>query len=71
MSCPGPVFSRILENALSDKLNASHNLGAHNKDNKRMATSRCAHLIAIATVNKLDEVIEAIIYIKDNNLNLL
>ena len=56
MVCPGPVFSRILENALSNKLNQKHNLGTHSRDNKRMATSRCAHLMAIAMVNKLDEV---------------
>lgn len=55
MVCPGPVFSNILDNALTGKIGTKHNLGTHNRDSRRMATSRCAHLMAIAIVNTLDE----------------
>lgn len=54
MICPGPVFSRILENAFSgekDKIVSE----SHGQNFNRMATSRCAHLMAIAMVNNLDE----------------
>ncbi|CAG2115851.1 unnamed protein product [Medioppia subpectinata] len=55
MLCPGPVFSRVLENAMSNKLDSSHEVVTHSKDNKRLATSRCAHLMATAIANTLDE----------------
>ncbi|CAG2115850.1 unnamed protein product, partial [Medioppia subpectinata] len=54
MLCPGPVFSRVLENAMSNKLDSSHEVVTHSKDNKRLATSRCAHLMATAIANTLD-----------------
>ncbi|XP_054169111.1 dehydrogenase/reductase SDR family member 7-like [Oppia nitens] len=54
MVCPGPVFSRVLEAAFTDKIGKSTEQ-THSIDNKRMTASRCAHLMATALVNNLDE----------------
>lgn len=54
--CPGPVFSRITENALQGKAGARvGESGRHQPNAKRMATSRCAHLCLIAIINQLDQ----------------
>lgn len=54
MICPGPVVSSILVNAYTDKLGKQVNQ-IHDSSSKRMSTARCAHLIAVAIANKLDE----------------
>jgi len=54
MVCPGPVFSRILENAFTGQKDEVHS-GKHGQDYNRMVTSRCANLMAIAMVNHIDE----------------
>lgn len=55
IACPGPVVSEIIERAYTEKLEQKWS-GSHQNDKKRMATSRCAYLMAIAMANKLDEV---------------
>ena len=53
MCCPGPVESRILENAYRGDGNR---VGCkHPVDMKRMKADRCAKLIAVSIVNQLDE----------------
>lgn len=55
MVCPGPVFSEALTYAFTE--NTEKLLGVVSKPGeKRIPTSRCAHLIAVAIANKLDEV---------------
>jgi dehydrogenase/reductase SDR family protein 7 len=54
MACPGPVFSRIVENAFTGEKGKIYS-GTHGEDYRRMATSRCANLMAIAMVNHIDE----------------
>ncbi|XP_014291922.1 dehydrogenase/reductase SDR family member 7 [Halyomorpha halys] len=52
--CPGPVFSNLLPECFTDK--SGKNFGeAMGQDDKRMTTSRCAYLCAVAMANKLDE----------------
>ncbi|XP_073981133.1 dehydrogenase/reductase SDR family member 7-like isoform X2 [Rhodnius prolixus] len=53
--CPGPVFSNFLSQCFTEK--AGEVFGEEiNKTDKRMETSRCAYLSAVAIVNRLDEV---------------
>ena len=57
MACPGPVYSRILENLYTETLGKTQNLETENSKHKhRMKTSRCAQLMAVAIVSHLDEV---------------
>lgn len=53
--CPGPVFSNLLDDAFTGKPGESLH-GQMNPADKRMSTSRCAQLSAIAIANTLDEV---------------
>lgn len=53
--CPGPVFSNILDTAFTDKTGQELK-GKMNPTEKRMSTSRCTELCAIAIANKLHEV---------------
>ncbi|KAH3859181.1 dehydrogenase/reductase SDR family member 7-like [Dreissena polymorpha] len=53
--CPGPVFSNLLKDALTEKKGEVCNTEMK-KDDRRMSTARCAQLCAIAMANKLDEV---------------
>lgn len=55
MVCPGPVVSEITERAYTADINKRWGR-KHADDSKRMPTSRCAHLMAVAIANKLDEV---------------
>lgn len=50
----GPTFSNVIVNAFTGKLNEKTGK-SHQADASRMSTSRCAHLMAIAIINKLDE----------------
>jgi len=53
--CPGPVFSNMLQQCFTGK--AGEKLGTPMQPtDKRMQTSRCAYLFALAIANKLDEV---------------
>lgn len=53
--CPGPVFSNILKGSFTGK--SGEMLGGEMKEGeKRMSTSRCARLCAVAIANKMDEV---------------
>src|SRR2546422_98990 len=54
MVCPGPVFSRVSERAFTGHQGEVFGKG-HAETSKRMATSRCAHLMAVSIANKLDE----------------
>ncbi|XP_046567150.1 dehydrogenase/reductase SDR family member 7-like [Haliotis rubra] len=55
MVCPGPVFSDALKVAFTEQ--RSEGLGVEMRSSEnRMATDRCAHLIAVAMSNSLDEV---------------
>lgn len=56
IACPGPVVSEIIDRAYTDKLDKKWNGSHENHNKKRMPTSRCAYLMAIAMANKLDEV---------------
>ncbi|KAK7481161.1 hypothetical protein BaRGS_00027594 [Batillaria attramentaria] len=52
--CPGPVFSRLFEQAFTGE--PGKVLGREmGKEEKRMETSRCAYLCAVAIANRLDE----------------
>ncbi|XP_076315848.1 dehydrogenase/reductase SDR family member 7-like [Tachypleus tridentatus] len=52
--CPGPVFTPLLETAFTEKKGKV--VGQkHSPQDKRMATSRCAYLMAVAIANKVDE----------------
>ena len=55
MVCPGPVVSEIIERAYTGSLDSKWR-GSHRDESKRMATSRCAFLVAVAMANRLDEV---------------
>lgn len=55
MICPGPVVSEIIERAYSSSLDRNWQ-GSHKNDKRRMPTSRCAYLMAVAIANQLDEV---------------
>ena len=54
MLCLGPVFSNVAANAFTGKIEekspVTHAANAH-----RMDTSRAAYLMAVATINRLDE----------------
>lgn len=50
--CPGPVFSRILETAYTDRPGVQVN-ETHSPDAKRMSTERCAKLCLTAMVNHM------------------
>lgn len=54
MLCPGPVHSRVLENAFTEnhgiRVNRSHSL-----DSKRMPTQRCAKLCVTAITHRVTE----------------
>ncbi|CAG2170934.1 unnamed protein product, partial [Oppiella nova] len=56
IACPGPVFSRILENLYTDKMDVKVNNEKNARNAYRMDTSRCAYLMAIAMANGLDEI---------------
>ncbi|CAG2163979.1 unnamed protein product [Oppiella nova] len=60
MLCPGPVVSRIAENVLTDKKDNKYGSDEGNSA-KKMRTNRCAHLMAVAIANHLDEVIHSFI----------
>jgi len=54
--CPGPVFSRITENAMMGKPGVKvGESGRHPPGSRRMATSRCAQLCLISIINQLDQ----------------
>lgn len=55
MLCPGPVFSRLLEQAYTGEPGKVYG-GSMATGEKRMETERCAHLCAVAIANRLDEV---------------
>ena len=55
LACPGPVFSKIAERAFTGESGKNYN-GFHPENSRRMATSRCAHLMAVSMANQLDEV---------------
>ncbi|XP_005101712.2 dehydrogenase/reductase SDR family member 7 [Aplysia californica] len=53
--CPGPVFSKAFMHAATGT--AGESLGREmSSTEKRISTERCAHLVAIATANRLPEV---------------
>ena len=57
MVCPGPVFSRILENLFTETTDRTLNLESEeSKHRHRMKTVRCAKLMATSMANRLDEV---------------
>ena len=51
--CPGPVFSRILESAYTEKPGVQVNQ-SHSPDARRMSTERCARLCLTAIVNRVN-----------------
>lgn len=51
--CPGPVFSRILENAFTERPGVTVNQ-SHAPDSRRMSTERCAKLCLTAIVNRVN-----------------
>jgi len=51
--CPGPVFSRILENSFTEQPGVVVNK-SHDKDSVRMTTERCAKLCFSAIVNRVN-----------------
>ncbi|XP_046579850.1 dehydrogenase/reductase SDR family member 7-like isoform X2 [Haliotis rubra] len=55
MVCPGPVFSNLLAIAMTEEKGKVVG-GEMKAGEKRMATSRCASLTAVAIANQLDEV---------------
>ena len=55
MLCLGPVFSNVAVNAYTGKLDQKSPV-QHEANSKRMDTSRAAYLMAVAIINKLDEV---------------
>lgn len=52
MLCPGPVFSNLISRAFTATPGQVAGT-VHDKSNKRMETSRCADLMAIAMANQL------------------
>lgn len=48
------MISSLLKNAFTGKLGETVGKN-HDKHSKRMPTDRCAHLIAVAIANKIDE----------------
>ncbi|XP_033734508.1 dehydrogenase/reductase SDR family member 7-like isoform X2 [Pecten maximus] len=55
VACPGPVFSEALIHAFTEDPNK--NLGLKMQPGeKRMTAARCAHLMALAMANNMDEV---------------
>lgn len=52
MLCPGPVFSNLINRAFTAVPGQTAGT-VHDKSNKRMATERCADLMAVAIVNQL------------------
>ncbi|OWF35754.1 dehydrogenase/reductase SDR family member 7-like [Mizuhopecten yessoensis] len=55
MVCPGPVFSEALMHAFTE--DPDKKLGLEMKsDENRMTAARCAHLMAVAMANNMDEV---------------
>ncbi|XP_046579945.1 dehydrogenase/reductase SDR family member 7-like [Haliotis rubra] len=55
MVCPGPVYSNLLAIAMTEEKGKVVG-GEMDAGEKRMATSRCASLTAVAIANQLDEV---------------
>ncbi|XP_071080910.1 dehydrogenase/reductase SDR family member 7-like [Haliotis cracherodii] len=55
MVCPGPVFSSLMSIAMTEEKGKVVG-GEMKPGEKRMATSRCASLTAVAIANQLDEV---------------
>ncbi|XP_071080075.1 dehydrogenase/reductase SDR family member 7-like [Haliotis cracherodii] len=55
MVCPGPVFSDALKAAFTEERGEGLGVEMRSSEN-RMATDRCAQLIAVAMSNSLDEV---------------
>ncbi|XP_022240652.1 dehydrogenase/reductase SDR family member 7-like isoform X2 [Limulus polyphemus] len=55
VACPGPVFSNVIERCFTGT--PGEVFGEKQKEtDKRMSTSRCAQLMAVALANNLDEV---------------
>ena len=54
MACPGPVFSQAAQRAFTGVPGELFE-ESHTDNLRRMKTSRCARLIAIALVNEIDE----------------
>jgi dehydrogenase/reductase SDR family protein 7 len=54
MACPGPVFSEVIEHAFTGQVNTTPGF-KHDSTSKRMATARCAYLMAVAMANDVDE----------------
>lgn len=54
MLCLGPVFSSVAVNAFTGKIGEKSPV-AHESNAHRMDTSRAAYLMAVATINRLDE----------------
>ena len=54
MLCIGPVFSNIITNAFTGKIDQKTDK-LHEAQNKRMNTSRCAYLMAVSIINRMDE----------------
>lgn len=52
--CPGPVFSRFLENAFTGTPGEKFGVATQCTD-KRMPTDRCGRLMAVSIAHKLDE----------------
>lgn len=55
LTCPGPVFSRVRERAFTAVPGQTYNM-KDTPESRLMQTDRCAHLIAVAIANKMDEV---------------
>ena len=51
--CPGPVFSRILENAFTDQPGETINQ-SHSPESRRMSTERCANLCLTAIIHRVN-----------------
>lgn len=54
MACPGPVFSRVVQNAAGSQANVIY-AQPQDTQNNRMQTARCARLMLVGLVNRLDE----------------
>lgn len=56
MACPGPVFSDALLHAFTAEPDKKLGIAMDTKKWKRMTAARCAELMSVAMVNRLDEV---------------
>lgn len=54
MLCIGPVHSNLAANVFTSHLGQQWE-GRHEIDANRMATDRCAYLMAVAIANKIDQ----------------